>query len=324
MSEYTELKEYVENLRESEASEKSKVDYVNTFRRLTDKNKEPKDYKKKQTHYKYRAAFIYTDTVLAKLKIDEIEENQDKLKENKLIADLKIIVNRLKSFLDVDREIYKKTEPEKSLSKKSQIYALKSTSFDLIFAHLKSINSKYTMATAIMFCTGCRPGELENGVKITKNNDDSLTFFIFGKKTGVNGQHGQIWREFTIKSDNQHCQYIFDNIDNEILIKITSAKLLGEQIREFSKKLTNEKTYISPYTYRHNFSNEIKKAGISTDDIARAMSHCTNKSQNHYSHSKDKKGGSIFKIYDIKAEKNIRNLINNNFINTKVVMAPAM
>jgi len=103
-----------------------------------------------------------------------------------------------------------------------------------------------------------------------------------------------------------------------LYVKIDNAKLLGEQVRRNSKiVLPNEKSYISPYTYRHNFSRMIKNTGLSHDEIAMSLGHCTDKSQNYYAHASNK-GSSYFKITDITASKKIKRVVNNDYINTVV------
>lgn len=320
---YEKLKEYVNSISKNEVSVKTQVDYIKTYTRLFNANKTPFDFARKSTHYKYRASCIYTNNLLANIKIEEIDFEIDDDEKEKKIMELNSIVEILKTYLDDDHIVYKKSVVQKSLSKKSQISTLKSTSLTLMLDHLKIVNSKYLSAVCVMFCTGCRPCELIDGVQIIKNKD-SLTFKIAGKKTHANNKYGQQWREFSMFVDDPHYQYLFDKIDSELIVKIDSAKLLGEQIRSFSKNVVKEKTYISPYTYRHNFSNYLKKSGLDKDDIARCLSHCTDKSQNFYAHASNKKDNNGFRIFNIKATKSIKHVVNNNYIKSMATSAPCM
>jgi len=319
---YEKLKEYIKAIPENDISTKTKTDYIKTYTRLFNNDKTPFDYPRKSTHYKYRASFIYANTVLAKLKISEIEGELDEIKKKKEIEEFKSIVNLLKSYLDDDHIIYKKSVVQKSLSKKLTIAKLNKSWSTLMFEKMN--DSKYLMALSVLFCTGCRSIELVSGVKV-KNDNEGLTFTICGAKTHAGGKYGQEERSFTMSSDNEHYQYLKDNINGEAVIKIDSGKLLGEQIRRNSKIIMpNSKSYISPYTYRHNFSRMIKNTGLSHEDTARCLGHCNDKSQTFYSRSSCKKDNGDFKIFNITATKSIKHVVNNSYIKSSATSAPCI
>jgi len=97
--------------------------------------------------------------------------------------------------------------------------------------------------------------------------------------------------------------------NNQIFIKVDSANALGEQMRKYSKQaFPRMKSFISPYTYRHNFAKNVKSGLFSKVDIALAMGHSNDKSQAFYA-NKGKDGG--FKIEQIEGSREVKQISQN-------------
>jgi hypothetical protein len=163
------------------------------------------------------------------------------------------------------------------------------------------------------------------GVKV-EDHMNGLKFTILGKKTH-GGKYGQNQRSYVVMIDNDnHYHYLKQKMTNDVssfTVKVDSAKLLGEQIRRNSKiVLQHEKTYVSPYTYRHNFSRMLKGCCLSIEQKATALGHCTDESQHRYSHSSNK--NTCFKISEISGTKQIKKVLNNSYIKPAAMTAPRM
>jgi integrase len=321
------LKSYITTLpiKERQPCNKTKREYIREYTRMHLNGMTPdQQANRKSTYYKYRASWLYTNIALAENLIKEIESQINVNAKINLVNQLNSAVDRIKRYPPKDSAglstPFKKPPLQKSLSKKSQIITLKKNWSTLMFDHMRSVDSKYLDAVCIMYVSGCRPCELETGVQVI-NCKDGLKIIINGKKTH-GGKYGQECREFIVEIDDPH--YIYLKQIGDFFAKIDSAKLLGEQIRRNSKIiLAHEKTLISPYTYRHNFSRMIKNMGLTRDEIALALGHCTDRSQKYYSHASDKTN-SGFKISDIKGSKKIKKVVNDSYIKTTMQISPTM
>ena len=314
---YAELKSYVNDLPVNDnILKKTKEEYINECKRMFANGTVPETQaKRKSSFYKYRAAWIYSNTQLAYIKIEEIDKEQDNNIRDKLIITLNNIVDSIKKYSsDAVPVIFKNSTVDPKLSKKGQIIKLDNLWSFKMFSHMLAVESIYLDAVCVSMLSGARPVEIQSGI-LVKKTDDGLTFVIAGSKNHGD-KYGQQERKFTLKINDLHFEYLYNKIDGEILIKIDSAKLFGEQIRRNSKIIfPHMQPYISPYTYRHNFSRLLKNAGLSHDDIARCLGHCTDKSQKYYSHASNK-DNTGFEISNISATKKIKKVINNDYIKT--------
>lgn len=324
------LKNYISSLpiKDRQPSIKTQREYIKEYTRMHVNNTVPEiQAVRRSSYYKYRAAWVYTNRLLSENYIEQIEIEEDIDVQADLICKLNACVDRLKMypsndiFIKNDEIPFKKDALQKSKSKKGQIVTLNKNWDTLMFEHLKKVDSKYLDAVCVLM-VGARPVELMTGVKV-EDHIDGLKFTIFGAKRH-GGKYGQETRSFVVRAeDDQHYYHLKQKMTNgitELHIKIDSAKLLGEQIRRNSKiVLPNEDTYISPYTYRHNFSRLLKGAGLSIEQVATALGHCTDKSMSYYSH---KSGKSFFRISEITGTKKIKKVVNNSYINKSATSAP--
>jgi len=171
--------------------------------------------RRKSSFYKYRASWIYANTVLANIKIDEIEVENDIVIKDCLILSLNNIVDRIKKYppkntvgvsIHYEKDALQKSN---SKSKKGQVIALKKSWSTLMLDHMKAVDSKYLIATCVMFCTGCRPSELMTGVEISKSID-GLTVRIAGTKTHAGKRYGQENRKYTVNIDDPHYYHLIN------------------------------------------------------------------------------------------------------------------
>jgi len=320
-----ELKKYVDQLPKPkrQPSDKTKYQYRCDVKSMDDRQLEPSSIAKtKNTYYKYRAAWIFCYKEAFYELHKEINSTQDKNQKIFLIQQLELIAEQIKKYppdpkgekfkeiksliesgVDVDdiektgwRAIKGEIDDIKNHSKKYQ--RLPKNWNERYFKHVSSKNSKYTKAIAFLAISGCRPAELENGVSLGLREDGSIKLCIESIKTH-DGDYGQKTRKFTVKSDSSEYQYLVDLMkknDDQIWIQIESAKKLGEQMRKYSKKVfPRMKSFISPYTYRHQFARQVKTTLIDKVDVAVALGHSNDKSQRFYANASKNAGGMQIK-----------------------------
>lgn len=324
-----ECKKYLDSLpKRKKTSAKTEREYMINVNRMNQNETDPLTAcTSKNTYYKYRAAWNFTYTKLANDLHKEASEETDKIKKIALIDELCNCVTALKRFPPdpnginfklQEQGLYSsdwqsvKDQAPPSKSKKYQIAKLPKNWQERYFKHVSEKNSKYTNAVALLALTGCRPAEIENGITLQLQDDQSIRVSIEGKKTH-DGQYGQDVRTFVITSNGIEYAYLVKEMsknNNQISIKVDSANALGEQMRKYSKQVfPRMKSNISPYTYRHNFAKNIKSGLFSKVDIALAMGHSNDKSQRYYA-NKGKDGG--FKIEQIEGSREVKQISPNN------------
>jgi integrase len=169
----------------------------------------------------------------------------------------------------------------KSLSKKGDIAGLPKDWRARVFKAAKPEKlSRLASSVAVMWSIGCRPSEIENGVKITLINNQ-LVLMVRGAKHGMIKNHqgefqrGIEWRKITINADlNDATKYLkrlaFDGKEHVIDYDKNS---LRQRVNELGKvALVKLKTppSISPYTFRHAMGSDLKSCD-DLDDTTKAQ-----------------------------------------------------
>jgi len=291
------------------------------------------------TYYKYRAAWSYMYTVMATKVIKKLKEGSDNLTTEEKLFEMKVLTEiikkikmyppdpnggNLKKTLDPDNPFVSElktlrqiTPAPPSKSKKHQ--KLQEGWNDKIFNALQNQKSKYITIIAALEISGARPVELRDGILMELNKDGAIKITIKGAKTH-NGKYGQETRSFCIISDSLAFQYLKDELQDQGECKLSmdvTEKALGQKIRNLSLEVfPKNKSLISPYSYRHLFSQRAKgsltdegvsvvQKTMSTEEIAIILGHCNDKSQKWYK-NKSKKGSSGFKITNIEGSKKVK------------------
>lgn len=146
-----------------------------------------------------------------------------------------------------------------------------------------SKRSVYRAAIAATMLTGVRPAELVSGIKVELGENGELIFTIRGAKT-QGGLYGQQARQLTISSDSEMAVYLGSIVERSgpQVVKISDARLLGNQISAYSKKCwPRHDIRISPYSFRHQFAADLKAAG-DADAVSLALGHAVADTAQHY------------------------------------------
>lgn len=176
-------------------------------------------------------------------------------------------------FFAIYEEQLKKIRDTKNFAKKnSKRKLLKILPVDWQEVVLESLiknRNSHVKAVALLMACGCRPVELSYGVFV-KQRYGYFEIKIFSAKTL--DSHSRV-----ICSNHPVLEKVFQpDADEDVY---ANPKKLAQAIFNNSTQLP---TRISAYVYRHAFSSNLKREGVSREDIANAMGHSVVSSQRAY------------------------------------------
>lgn len=149
-------------------------------------------------------------------------------------------------------------------------------------AVLAARNDQARERVSVLALTGCRPAELEKGVKVDIKKEE-IVFHITGAK-----KHGTISgkdRDIVVKKEKVTCQAAWETLqkkgEGEHEIK-KSRSTLAIDIKKIKEET---KLDISAYNFRHDFATDQRKNGETREEIAEKMGHRSKVSQTAYGHA---------------------------------------
>ena len=139
-----------------------------------------------------------------------------------------------------------------------------------------SSSSIYANQIRVMAICGCRPEELEKGIKLTRQTN-TITITITGAKCSDITDAGQKWRSLVLDSNHP----LIGNISEGVYQAKASA--IGDAISHFGKKISaSKKNPISAYSLRHAAASNFKASGLSVEEIAAALGHRSTATMSFY------------------------------------------
>ena len=200
-------------------------------------------------------------------------------------------------------------------SKRSELKYLPSNWRDLLHRQLEG--SKYELAYLVEAVSGCRPGELEKGVKVVVSNDNRLLTVRIDNGVKVTEQKGQPWREITYRVDQcplvralfEICKNVVsapERIETVVYIEKTTnwRAALSSAGHKLWPKL---KFRVCPYHLRNAAASDWKRAGVAEDEISAALGHCVNKTSSIYGQFQIGHGSDALKPCEVNASRSILN-----------------
>lgn len=125
---------------------------------------------------------------------------------------------------------------------------------------------------------GARPQEVEDGVKIEREAG-AIAVTINGAKT--TDHSGQPWRTLRIDPASPAGKALSDVLG--VKQSVTVERRAKRISLDFSSRIRPQMgANVSAYSFRHQFSADLKAAGWSVEDIARAMGHLSTESATRY------------------------------------------
>lgn len=324
--------------KQRQASDKTKSAYQKIAERLifTEKCFPVDVAKTKSTYYVYKAAvssYILDQISKTLPRLDAIRKSdfnvwQAEVKKLAQYIDfldevgVDIHKDRLREALDGSYESLWSKKSLNHTQKKSKSKRLKTLPKNwvarIIDLAIKS-NSKHVDAISVLAACGCRPQELSLGVELSLNPDGSIKFLINGAKTR-NGQYGQQWRSFSIASDSIEFQHLYGRLveNNGSLVVKADAGAVCDKVSYLSRRsMPQLREAATTYCFRHRFSASLHQLNLETSEIAQALGHCADQSQQHYSKA-FRTSASGFKINYIESFQEVK--CKNTFrANTKLI-----
>lgn len=204
--------------------------------------------------------------------------------------------------------------PVLSYNKRKLLGRLPKTWRDDMLRKALDARSKYSEAVAVLYATGCRPAELEAGVRLIAVDDDHFIAEISGAK--VSADTGQTWRRLTLARDHDAATRCLAALlhSGEAIVSVRSAKMLGQSVGHLSSGLWPRRHLteaVTPYCFRHAFSADLKADGWSKQDIAAALGQQSDRTQSHYGMSRQ--GRKSKRIVAIEAAAPVRSSPDRDF-----------
>lgn len=319
------LEETIKNLRKKYyrddliRTQKTEEDYWKIFRRLSggvinSKSKQTileaaMQTSKKRTWTKRRAAILFSsflkiDEYLRKLKTAQKSETE---RLEKLIWNYIHIIEAIPDECPLENI-------QKSSSKKK---ITKFLDADWREKMIELIDPKYQLDLVLFSFSGCRPGELANGIDAVITSDERLLLTIQtekvkdgkivikdkinkGKTKLVDYVAGQEQRTliFDIKQNNYFMLKLMEilyrtndqrnprpELDKcfRVNLDIANVKTLASAITRLGKKLfPNITENITPYCFRHQLVADLKSSGVSGDEISLIIGHAVDTTKEKY------------------------------------------
>ena len=284
-------------LKPSTASSASKAQYAQEFKRLVQKcdSKTPegmfeamRSTSSKRTYYKRRAAVrhVIQEGLVHILK--EQDRQQAAGDTDAWVLSIKKIefMMELHATLERHGDTCPVTSPSRKRSKRQMLHKLPDDFRQKMYGSLS--NSKYRLAVLVAALSGCRPQELEYGVKMAVANG-RLTLNITGAKVIEGGVQGQAWREIEYSITDAHpliaaaIEELTRNKNNEILVSVASKDAYTAALRRVGRMLwPRMKSEVTGYCLRHMFASDGKAAPLSMEQLAMALGHSVTRTQSLY------------------------------------------
>jgi integrase len=200
-------------------------------------------------------------------------------------------------------------------SKRSDLKYLPSNWRDLLHRELEG--SKYELAFLVEAVSGCRPGELEKGVKVIFSEESRLLTIRIDNGVKVTDQKGQPWREITYRIDQnplvralfEVCRDVAPSAERiETVVDIEKTTNWRAALSSAGQKIWPRLRFrICPYHLRNAAASDWKRTGLSEDEISAALGHCVNKTSSIYGQFQIGQGSGGLSPVEVGAARSILN-----------------
>ncbi|WP_312905165.1 hypothetical protein [Stutzerimonas nitrititolerans] len=198
-------------------------------------------------------------------------------------------------------------------SKRSDLKYLPSNWRDQLHRQLEG--SKYELAYLVEAVSGCRPGELEKGVKVICSKESGLLTVRIDNGVKVTDQKGQPWREITYRIDQnplvrallEVCRNVVPGTEMiETVVYVDKTTNWRAALSSAGQKLWPRlKFRVCPYHLRNAAASDWKRAGLGEEDISAALGHCVNKTSSIYGQFQIGQGGGGLSPVEVRAARHI-------------------
>ncbi|MBC3477529.1 MULTISPECIES: site-specific integrase [Pseudomonas] len=159
--------------------------------------------------------------------------------------------------------------------------------------HKQFALSKYELAYLVEAVSGCRPGELEKGVKVICTEEGRLTIRI-DNGVKVTEEKGQPWREISYRVDQSAHALVkalfeicrkpeSDAGETETVVRIEKSTNWRAALSSAGQKLWPRLAFrICPYHLRNAAASDVKRSGLNDAEVSAALGHCVDKTASIY------------------------------------------
>ncbi|MCP3944995.1 MAG: site-specific integrase [Desulfobacteraceae bacterium] len=194
---------------------------------------------------------------------------------------------------------------KKTNSKRRSLAGLPIDWQDQIF---KNVSAKYKTSVLALTVTGCRPEELRKGIDFFMSEDGLLGVKIDGAKVSeTKGQKVRVlYFDPKISVLNQAIKKIVDD-HGPITIKLSSnnsdptktVNAFTRAVKYAASKAGSKFLKVSPYTFRHQKTSDLKKEGHSEEEVAAFLGHRSTRTQQQYGFVQQGRGASGIKRVEV-------------------------
>lgn len=166
----------------------------------------------------------------------------------------------------------------------------------------------------VLTATGCRPAELEKGVRVRMGKEPgTMEFIVAGAKINREQNRGIAIRIVKVTTHDAKglprfwAQPLLDLVKSGTqVVSIASPTAFGTRITEASRRLwPRRRSHASPYSFRHAMCSDLKSAGLDPVTIAKVMGHASTRASLGYGR-RSKGGGGESPIFDVETSKTPR------------------
>lgn len=147
-------------------------------------------------------------------------------------------------------------------------------------------------AVAVLWATGCRPAEIEQGVDVFRDDKGRMIVRIPGAKIHEGHGAGQPFRHLLIDESTEAGAALAAILGDAK--KITVQRGAARLNKDFASIRDRIGGSAAPYSMRHQAAAELKKT-MEPKEVAAALGHRVTRSQSRYGAVKQAKGGGAIK-----------------------------
>lgn len=240
------------------------------------------------TFYKRKAALLWRLRFSLAESIADIDEASTRGESNLgwRLDQARVYAELVKSVV---AETRKESRSQKGKSKKIGLKALSKTG-DFRDQLVAGAGKAGLVGILVLSIAGLRPAEIQKGVTLKASGEHCLDIHINGvKHTQSTGHERRAQRHDARKWGLTAKLLALVKKAGGKLLFSRSPDLLREDIKRATKRAKLPIT-IAPYTLRHRFAADLKKAGWSPVEIAKAMGHASTRTGGRY--ARKQSGGS--------------------------------
>lgn len=194
---------------------------------------------------------------------------------------------QLHEILETNKGTCPLKDPIPRRSKRKDMQRLSADWRVQLLAQMK--DSIYYLPALVMVITGCRPEELEKGVKISKS-DGLLRFETQGAK--LKDTQGQPHRHVIYDADDNNVlvkSFVESNFACPGIIKVSKKQNYTAAIRKYCLKIW-PKRKLSPICLRHQTASD-QKSTLSPEEVSMSLGHLSSATKTRYGYKSSGKGG---------------------------------